>query len=89
MLIIVASCSDDDIQLCVFGHQTPGYVLWCNPSAIGELSSTFDEFLAALAQFDNDHGVDFYAATCFQSATFVRPLFAFYFPLFFTGKNNK
>ena len=45
-----------------------------------------DEFLAARSQFDSDHGVDFYAPTCCQSATFVRPLFAFYCPVFFTGK---
>ena len=53
---------------------------------IGELSSTFEVCLAARAQFDSDHGVDFPPPTCCQSATFVRPLFAFYCPLFFRGK---
>ena len=51
---------------------------------IGELFPKFDEFLAERSQFDSDHGVNFYAPTCCQSATFVRPLFAFYCPLFFT-----
>ena len=63
-------------------------------TTIGGLSSKFDEFLAGRSQFDSDHGVDFYVPTCCQSATFVRPLFAFYCPLFycplfFTEKNNK
>ena len=58
-------------------------------TTIGELSSKFDEFLAVQSQFDSDHGINFYAPTCCQSATFVRPLFAFYCPLFFTGKNHK
>ena len=49
---------------------------------IGELSSRFDEFLAARLQFNSDHGVDFSAPTFRQSATFVRPLFAFYCTLF-------
>ena len=48
-----------------------------------------EEFLAGLSKFDRDHGVDFYAHTCCQSATFVRPLFAFYCPLSFTKNNNK
>ena len=43
-----------------------------------KLSSKFDEFLAARSQFDSDHGFDFYVPTCFQSATYVRTLFAFY-----------
>ena len=46
------------------------------------LSSKFDEFLAVRPQFGGDHGVDFYAHTCCQSATFG-PLFAFCCPLFF------
>ena len=41
-----------------------------------------DEFLDVRSQFDGDHGVDF--STSCQSATFVRPLFAFYCTLFFT-----
>ena len=53
---------------------------------IGELSSKFEEFLAVRSQFDSDHGIDFYAPTCCQSVTFVRLLFAFYCPLFFTKK---
>ena len=57
-------------------------------TTIRELSSKFEEFLAARSKFDTDHGVDFYAPTCFQSATFVRSLFSFYCPLFFTEKNN-
>ena len=46
-------------------------------TTIGELSSTFDEFLAVRSQFDSDHGVDFSAPTFGQSATFVRPLLRF------------
>ena len=57
-------------------------------TTIGELSSKVEEFLAVRSQFDSDHGVDFSAPTCCQSATFVRPLFACYCPLFFTEKNN-
>ena len=55
----------------------------------GDMSSTCDEFLALESQFDSDHGVDFSAPTFCPSATFVRPLFAFYCPMFFTEKNNK
>ena len=47
-------------------------------TTIGGLSSKNYEFLAGRPQFDSDHGVYFYAPTCCQSATFVRPLFAFY-----------
>ena len=54
----------------------------------GELYSSCGEFLADWSQFDSDHGVDFSAPICCQSATFVRPLFAFYGPLFFTKKKN-
>ena len=46
----------------------------------------FCEFLAARSKFDNDHGVDFAVPTRCQSATFVRPLFAFYCPLYFYEK---
>ena len=56
-------------------------------TTIREMSSKFDEFLAERSQFDSDHGVDLYAPTCCQSATFVRPL-AFYCPLFLTDKNR-
>ena len=52
---------------------------------VGGLSSKFDGFLAGLSQFDSDRGVDFSTPTCCQSATFVRPFFAFYCSLFFTG----
>ena len=55
-------------------------------TTVGGLSSKFDEFLAVRSQFDSDHGVDFYAPTCCQSATFARPLFAFNCPLYFTRK---
>ena len=58
-------------------------------TTIGGQSSKFDEFLAARSQFDGDHGVDFSTPTSCQSATFVRPLFAFYCTLFFTKNNNK
>ena len=54
-----------------------------------ELSSKFDDFLAGRSQFDSVRGVDFYAPKSCQSATLVRPLFAFYCPVFFTNKNNK
>ena len=57
-------------------------------TTVGGLSSKCDKFLAGRSQFDSDHGVDFFAPTCCQSATFVRPLFAFYCPLFFYEKNN-
>ena len=49
------------------------------------LSSKFDRFLALPSQFDTNHRVDFYAHTYCQSATFVRPLFAFVL-CFFTTK---
>ena len=55
-------------------------------TTIGGLSSKFDKFLAARSQFDSDHGVDFSTPTSCQSSTFVRPLFAFYCPVFFTKK---
>ena len=55
-------------------------------TTIGGPSSKFDEFLAARSQFVIDHGVDFSSPTSCQSATFVRPLFAFYCTLFFTKK---
>ena len=51
------------------------------------LSSKFDEFLAVHSQFDSDPGIDFYAPTCCQSATFGT-VSAFYCPLLFTKKNN-
>ena len=54
-------------------------------TTIGELSSKFDECRAVRSQFDSDHR-RFLCAYMFQSATFVRPLFAFYCPLFFTKK---
>ena len=38
------------------------------------LSSKFDEFLAARSKFDSDHRVDFYTHTCCQSAI-TGPLF--------------
>ena len=40
------------------------------------------------SQFDRDDGVDLPAPTCCPSAIFVRPLFVFYCPLFFTEKIN-
>ena len=46
---------------------------------IGELSSKCEGFRAIRSQFDGDH-----APICCISAIFVRPLFEFYFPLFFT-----
>ena len=58
-------------------------------TTIGELSSTCEEFLTGRSQYDSDHGVNFSAPTCCQSATFVQPLFAFYCPLFFTKNINK
>ena len=57
-------------------------------TTIGELSSKFEEFLAVRSSFENDHGIDFSAPTCCQSETFVRPLDAFYCPLFFTKINK-
>ena len=50
------------------------------------LSSKFDEFLGGRSQFYSAHRVDFYAPTCFLSATFVPPLFAFV--LCFYDKNH-
>ena len=41
------------------------------------LSSKFDEFLPVRSQFDSDHRIHFSTPTSCQSATFVRPLFAF------------
>ena len=60
-----------------------------NTTIGGPVSSHFDEFLAGRSKFDSVHGVDCYAPTYCQSATFVRPLFVFYSPLFFTKNNNK
>ena len=57
-------------------------------TTIGELSSKCEEFLAERSQVDSDHGFDFFAHTCCQSAT-LGPLFAFYCPLFFREKNNE
>ena len=57
-------------------------------TTIGGLSSKCEEFLAGRSKFDSDHGVGFAAPTCCQSATFLRPLFGFYCPLFFYGKNS-
>ena len=53
-------------------------------SVLTNLSSKFDRFLAARSQFNTGHRVNFYAHTCYQSASF-EPLFAFYCPLFFTN----
>ena len=74
------------LSVLTFVFRSGPYSIRVIYTTIGELSSKFDEFLAARSQFDSDHGVDCYAPTCCQSATFVRPLFAFYCPLFFTGK---
>ena len=41
------------------------------------LSPKFDRFLDGRSQFYTDHGVDFYAPTCYLSTTFVHPLFEF------------
>ena len=57
-------------------------------TTIGELSSKSAEFLAGRSQFDSDHGIHFSAPTCYQSATFVRPLFGFYCLLFFYEKKK-
>ena len=70
---------------CVFPFFSPHYTIIY--ATIEKLSSKCEEFIAGRSQFDSDHGVDFSAPTCCQSATFVRPLFAFYCPLFFTGEN--
>ena len=55
---------------------------------LGGPSSKVDEFLAALSQFDIVHGVDFSTPTSCQSATLVRPIFAFYCTLVFTRKKS-
>ena len=55
-----------------------GYLYYCSRAVLKKLSSKFDEFLALRSQFDSDHGFDFYATTCCQSATFVRPRFELY-----------
>ena len=47
-------------------------------TTIGEPYSKFEVFQAVRPQFDRDHGVDFSTHIYCQSATFVRPLFAFY-----------
>ena len=56
-------------------------------TTIGGLSSKFEVFLAGRSQFDSDHGADFSAPTCCQSATFVRPLFGVFCRLFFLRIN--
>ena len=68
--------------MSVIVHQPNQYIY----TTKGELSSTFEEFLAVWSQFDIDHGVNFSAPACCQSATFVRPLFAFYCPLYLRKK---
>ena len=57
-------------------------------TTIGELSSKCDEFLAGGRNSTAIMASIFFAPTCCQSATFVRPLLAFYCPLFFTKKFN-
>ena len=52
------------------------------------LSAKFDNFLAERSQFDSGHRVDFSTPTSSQTATFVRPLFAFVL-CFFTTKKHK
>ena len=75
----------------LFGYRARASNLYYYRSAVRKnlssqiLSSKFDEFLAVHSQFDTDHRVNFYAHTCCQSVTFG-PLFAFYYPLFFTEK---
>ena len=41
------------------------------------LSENVDQFLPGRSQFDSDHRVNFSTPTSCQSATFVRPMFAF------------
>ena len=80
-LTLVQGCCSPSDDCTLFDHH---HIY----TTIGELSSTFDKFLASRSQFDSDHGVDLYVHTCCQSATFARPLFAFYCPLFFTRNKN-
>ena len=61
-----------DRKHCVFSKNN--YCMYYLYYYIGELSSKFEEFLALRSQFDSDHGVDFSAPTCCESATFVLAL---------------
>ena len=71
------------LQISLEDEHTTSFVI-CIYTTKGEMSSICEEFLS---QFHRDHGFDFSAPTCCQSATFVRLLFAFNCPLFFTKKN--
>ena len=67
------------------GHTGSLLVYYYSSLVRKNLSSKCDEFLAVRSQFDSDHRVCIYAHTCCQSAI-SGPLFAFYYPLFFTEK---
>ena len=65
------------------------YLYYYSSPVCKNLSSKCDKFLPKRSQFDSDHRVDVSMPTSCQSATFVRPLFAFVCPLFSTKNNNK
>ena len=61
-------CNPDTMKLLV------EYLYYYSSPCPRNLSSTFDEHLAARSQIDSDHRVNFYASTCCISATFMPPL---------------
>ena len=79
--IVSVAVSCPELDPWTHGLFTCLYYYYNRRAVRKNLSSNLDVFLAVRSQFDCDHGVDFYAHTCCQSATFG-PLFAFYWPLF-------
>ena len=73
---------------CNVQDRDAGYLYYYRRRVRKNLSAKFDQFLAARSQFDSDHRVDFSTHTSCQSATFVRPLFAFVL-CFLRQKNHK
>ena len=53
------------------------YLYYYRRAVLTNLSATFDENLPGRSQFNSDHHVNFSTPTSCQSATFVRPPFAF------------
>ena len=58
-------------------HMLTRHLYYYRSSVRKNLSSQFDRFLAGRSNLDTNHGVNFSTPTSCQSATFVRPLFAF------------
>ena len=63
------------------------YLYYYRRAVLTNLSSKYDENIPVRSQFNSDHSVNFSTPTSCQSATFARPLFAFF--LCFNEKNNQ